>query len=152
MAMDLTAGAELPAFVRETGLPNWNRYAAVNDEFIPIHMEDEAGRAAGFPTAIGMGNLLWSYAHILLRDWMGEHGRIEQVSAKFQQPNLRNTTVTVHGRVAEASPADGGARVAVELWTTDDTGRTLTTGQATVWVDAAAYRSAGAGPHAEESG
>jgi hypothetical protein len=39
-------GDELPPFVRTTGFDNWNRYAAVNDEFVPIHMDDDAGRAA----------------------------------------------------------------------------------------------------------
>ena len=38
-------GEEIPAFVRQTGFDNWNRYAAVNDEFVPIHMDDEAGQA-----------------------------------------------------------------------------------------------------------
>lgn len=133
--MDITPGAELPAFVRTTDFAHWNRYAAVNDEFIPIHMDDEAGREAGFSGAIGMGNLVWSYFHNMLRDWIGEQGRIEQVRAKFQLPNLRGSTITAHGKVAEVT-ADGDAwRVLVELWTDDDSGRTLATGQATVWVN-----------------
>src|SRR5881398_3196658 len=44
MAVDrdtVTIGTELPVFVRTTGFHNWNRYAAVNDEFVPIHMDDE---------------------------------------------------------------------------------------------------------------
>ena len=68
MAVDrdtVTVGTELPPFVRTTGFHNWNRYAAVNDEFVPIHMDDEAGRAQGFAGAFGMGNLMWSYLHSL---------------------------------------------------------------------------------------
>ena len=42
--MDVTVGQELAPFVREAGFPAWNRYAAVNDEFIPIHMDDAAGQ------------------------------------------------------------------------------------------------------------
>ena len=79
MAVDrdtVTVGTELPPFVRTTGFHNWNRYAAVNDEFVPIHMDDEAGRAQGFAGAFGMGNLMWSYLHNLVRDWMGDDGRI----------------------------------------------------------------------------
>lgn len=30
----------IPPYVRTTGLANWNRYAAVNDELILIHMDD----------------------------------------------------------------------------------------------------------------
>ena len=71
MAVDrntVTVGAELPVFVRTTGFHNWNRYAAVNDEFVPIHMDDEAGRASGQAGAFGMGNLRWSYLLNALRD------------------------------------------------------------------------------------
>ena len=71
---ELTVGTEIPVFQRATGLQNWNRYAAVNDEFVDIHMDDDAGRAAGFPTAFGMGNLQWSYLHTMLRDWIGDDG------------------------------------------------------------------------------
>ena len=47
-ALGLGIGDEIPTFVREnTGLHHFNRYAAVNEEFVPIHMDDEAGREAG---------------------------------------------------------------------------------------------------------
>jgi len=71
-----TVGQEFPEFVRDSDFAYWNRYAAVNDEFIPIHMWDEAGRAAGYPTAFGMGNLTWAYLHIALHEWFGEHATI----------------------------------------------------------------------------
>src|ERR1044071_1902303 len=83
------SGADLPAFARTTGFHNWNRYAAVNDEFVPIHMDDEAGRAQGFPGAFGMGNLMWSYLHNLVRDWIGDDGRIVTMSCSFRSPHLR---------------------------------------------------------------
>ena len=44
---ELAVGQEIPEFQRATGLHNWNRYAAVNYEFVDIHMDDEAGQAAG---------------------------------------------------------------------------------------------------------
>src|SRR5580698_5860019 len=94
-------GEEIPAFVRQTGFPNWNRYAAVNDEFVPIHMDDEAGRAAGNGAAFGMGNLQWSYLHNVVREWMGDEGRIERLTCQFRAPNLKGQTVMGRGRVTE---------------------------------------------------
>ena len=70
--MTVKVGDELPTFTRETGFANWNRYAAVNDEFVPIHMDDAAGEAAGNGGAFGMGNLQWAYLHNMLRSWVGE--------------------------------------------------------------------------------
>src|SRR4051794_4165056 len=59
---DVTIGDELPAWSRKTDFMNWNRYAAVNDEFVYIHMDDEAGRSAlNEQGAFGMGNLRYAY-------------------------------------------------------------------------------------------
>ena len=98
--MDVTVGQELPPFVREAGFPAWNRYAAVNDEFIPIHMEDAAGTAAGYSGAFGMGNLQWAYLHCLLREWLaGTDGRIVKVQCQFRLASEQHHTVTAKGVV-----------------------------------------------------
>ena len=58
---DVNVGDEMPPWSRKTGFMNWNRYAAVNDEFVPFHMDDEAGRAAkNEQGAFGMGNLRYA--------------------------------------------------------------------------------------------
>ena len=54
-------GDVLPVFERTTDFPEWNRYAAVNDEFIDVHMSADAARAAGQPDVFGMGNLRVGY-------------------------------------------------------------------------------------------
>ena len=127
MATDLSLGAELVQ-TRKTGFPEWNRFAAVNDEFIPLHMDDEAGQAQGFPGAIGMGNLIWSYFHAMLRGAMGEGGRIETISARYWQPNLRNSTLTLTAKVTEAD----GLRVTLELLALYEAERRLMSCQAVV--------------------
>src|SRR3978361_1448213 len=94
---DVAVGDELPPFTRVTGFANWNRYAAVNDEFVPIHMDDEAGKAAGYPTAFGMGNLQWSYLHNVIREWGGADVRILKIACQFRAPNVKGQEVTAHG-------------------------------------------------------
>ena len=44
---DIEVGQQVPAFERETDFMNWNRYAAVNDEFVYLHMDDAVAKAAG---------------------------------------------------------------------------------------------------------
>ena len=122
MAVDrdtVTAGTELPVFVRTTGFHNWNRYAAVNDEFVPIHMDDDAGRAQGFPGAFGMGNLMWSYLHNLVRDWMGDDGRIVKMGCSFRSPNLRGMTVEARGTVTAVRDDNGERLVDLDLVVVD---------------------------------
>jgi acyl dehydratase len=117
MTTTVTVGTEVPEYVRTTDFANWNRYAAVNDEFVPIHMDDEAGRAAGFPSAFGMGNLLWSYLHNMLREWIdasfGGEARIVRVECSFRSPNLRGQTVAARGTVT--SVREAGAATLVDL-------------------------------------
>ncbi|OZC76326.1 hypothetical protein CH304_17430 [Rhodococcus sp. 15-649-1-2] len=129
---DVSVGQSLPPFSRTTGLENWNRFAAVNYEFVDIHMDDEAGRAAGYDSAFGMGNLLWSYLHCMLRDWLGDHGRIVEVRCQFRGPNTKGMKLTAGGTVSAVR--DEGARrvVDLEIWISDSDGTVLTPGAATV--------------------
>jgi len=136
--MQLSLGDELPPLVRQTGFAHWNRYAAVNDEFIPIHMDDEAAREAGFPIAIGMGNLVWSYFHNMLRGWMGEGGRIEKIGARYWQPNLRESTLTLRAKVTAMSREADATHVTLELLAHDADERRLASGEAVVRLAAPA--------------
>jgi hypothetical protein len=56
-------GDHVPALERTTVFAHWNRYAAVNDEFIDVHMSTDAAQAAGQPDVFGMGNLRVAYVH-----------------------------------------------------------------------------------------
>lgn len=134
----VTVGEELRPFTRVTGLENWNRFAAVNSEFVPIHMDDEAGRAAGHPTAIGMGNLQWSYLHNLIRDWLADRGRIERLEVQFRGRNTKGMTVSAKGVVTAVEELTGtGQRATLSVWTEDQDGNTLTRGTAAVRLDRA---------------
>lgn len=108
-------GDALPVFERHTGLENWNRYAAVSDEFADTHMDDEIGRAAGYPGAFGMGDLQVAYFHNVLRTWLGTRGRIVRVTARFHNPNLKNTVVRIEGSVREVGPIERSGEHAVTL-------------------------------------
>ncbi|KJV03543.1 MULTISPECIES: MaoC/PaaZ C-terminal domain-containing protein [Nocardiaceae] len=126
-----TVGEELTPFTRDTGFANWNRYAAVNDEFVPIHMDDEAGRIAGQSGAFGMGNLQWSYLHNLVRQWAGDNAVILSMSCQFRKPNTKGT-VTAHGRVTSVDSTEEGTEVGLELWTEDAVGDKMAPGAARV--------------------
>ena len=124
----MQVGDQLPPFSRRTDFDNWNRYAAVNDEFLPHCMNDEAARSEGFPKAFGMGNLQWSYVHSLLRQFIGADGCIQRVDVQFRNPNLRGQTVTAYGTVTAVE----GKQVSIDLWTQEDEGVQLAVGSARV--------------------
>jgi len=131
----LEVGAELGPFVRETGFPAWNRYAAVNDEFIPIHMDDAAGQAAGYPGAFGMGNLQFAYLASLIRGWAGDSGRLVRLTCQFRGPDNKGTTVTAKGVIDAIRTEDGVTYADLTVWTEDQDGGKMAPGKAVVAFD-----------------
>ncbi|MBM9464053.1 hypothetical protein JL108_11390 [Aeromicrobium sp. YIM 150415] len=129
--MTVSIGDELSAGPRRSGFAEWNRFAAVNDEFVPIHMDDEEGRRAGYPSAIAMGRLLWSYAHRLLRDWQ-PGCRILSVSLQFRRPLVRDGLFDVRARVTGLRSAAGEEVVDLDVWIEDEAGTVLAPGRASV--------------------
>jgi acyl dehydratase len=128
-------GDELPRFTRKTGFPAWNRFAAVNDEFVPIHMDDEAAQAAGLPGAIGMGLLQVAYLHNMVRDWLADRGRIVSFSCRFGSPNLKGQVVSARGKVTSVSGTEGRVEVGLEIWTEDEAGQRLAPGTCNVILE-----------------
>jgi acyl dehydratase len=125
-------GDEIPTFERMSSFHAWNRYAAVNEEFVPIHMDDEAGRAAGNSGAFAMGNLQVAYLHALLRQWMGDDGRIVSVACQMRAPNMRGLRTIARGRVTDVRNVGSETLVDLEVWTETEEGTVLAPGTATV--------------------
>ena len=105
---DVNVGDDIPSFTRQTDLMHWNRYAAVNDEFVYIHMDDEAGRAAANePGAFGMGNLRWAYLLNMLREWVGDEVDVRELGVQFRAINQKNDVLTCVGTVTEKTEENG---------------------------------------------
>lgn len=105
----------IPTYVRTTGLANWNRYAAVNDEFIDIHMDDEAAKAVGMPGVFGMGNLRIAYLHNLLADWLGDDGDIVDFRCEFRGLNMKGDVLTCAATPTSDGEVDGLRTTTLEL-------------------------------------
>ena len=112
---DVQIGDEVPAFSRETDFMNWNRYAAVNDEFVYIHMDDAYGKAAGQGEAFGMGNLRWSYIFNSLRDWAGDEAEIREVEMQFRAINHKHDVLRTYGKVTDKKQENGENIIVLEV-------------------------------------
>ena len=122
----------IPPYVRTTGLANWNRYAAVNDEFIDIHMDDDAAKAVGMPGVFGMGNLRIAYLHNLLADWLGDDGDIVDFRCEFRGLNMKGDTLTCTASPVAEGSVDGLRTTTVDLSVKNQDDIETTPGQATV--------------------
>jgi acyl dehydratase len=135
---DIEVGQRIPPFVRTTDLMNWNRFAAVNDEFLFVHMDDDAGKAAGQGAAFGMGNLRWAYVLNALRDWLGDDAEILELNMQFRAINHKNDVLTASGVVTEKSRREGANIVRLTIDVTNQDGAATAPGYAVVSVPARA--------------
>ena len=129
---DVSVGDEVPAFQRETDFMNWNRFAAVNDEFVYLHMDDEVGKAAGQGAAFGMGNLRYTYVLNALRDWIGDEAEIREISMQFRAINHKHDVLTTHCFVTDKTVEDGEHRVYLEVDVRNQDDKATSPGQAVV--------------------
>ena len=130
---DVQVGDEMPTWARKTDFMNWNRYAAVNDEFVYFHMDDDAGRAAkNEQGAFGMGNLRYAYIVNALRDWIGDEAEIREVGCQYRAINQKNDVLTVTGKVTEKKVEDGANLVVLETNVVNQDGAATCPGHAVV--------------------
>jgi acyl dehydratase len=104
---DVEVGQTIPMFERKTDFMHWNRYAAVNEEYVYVHMDDEAGRAAGQGAAFGMGNLRWAYVLNALRAWIGDEAEVKELGMQFRAINFKNDVLRTEGVITEKKQVDG---------------------------------------------
>lgn len=129
---DIQEGQEVPTFERTTDFMNWNRYAAVNDEFVYLHMDDEAGKVSGYGAAIGMGNLRFAYLHDMLRQWIGDSGDIKELGVQYRRENLKNDRLVSWGKVEKKYTKDGEHLVELSVGVRNQKGEESTPGKAVV--------------------
>lgn len=129
---DVKEGEEIPTFVRQTDLMHWNRYAAVNDEFVYIHMDADYAKSIGQPDVFGMGNLRLAYLHNLLRDWMGDEGDIKRLGCQYRALNFRGDVLTARGLITRKYEENGEYLVDLDVWVENQNGDNTCPGVATV--------------------
>jgi len=130
---EITPGERLPPFVAPRGIEAWNRFADVNDEFVAVHMDDDAGRRAGNEAgAFGMGNLRLSYIANMLRGWAGDDVEIRELRVEYRSRHQKDDVLTATGTVVAVEAAEGEGRVTIAVDVVTDDGRSTAPGTAIV--------------------
>ena len=131
---DVAIGDSIPEFSRKTDFMNWNRFAAVNDEFVYLHMDDEIGKLAGQGAAFGMGNLRYSYVLNALRTWTGDEAEVRELSMQFRSVNHKNDVLTTRGVVVDKCTVDGEHQIHLEIDVRNQRDESTSPGRAVVVV------------------
>ena len=130
---DVTVGMQVTPFERDTHFEEWNRYAAVNDEFVSFHMDDSAGRAAGNERgSFGMGNLRLSYLVNMILGWAGDHAEVRRLSVQYRQLNQQHDHLLCIGEVVGKDVVNGEHLVELRVDVLNQENMGTTPGSATL--------------------
>ena len=129
---DVEEEEQIPSFTRAPNLMEWNRYAAVNDEFVYIHMDVDKAQAAGMKDVFGMGNLRLAYLHNMLRDWIGVTGDIKRVDVQHRSLNYKDEKLVCKATVTKKYAEGGENLVDLDLAVENPEGKNASQGTATV--------------------
>ena len=111
MAIDvdgLKPGYAIPEWEREGPL---HRVAAVDGDFSDHHIDDEAGRHEGFEGAFIIAPLSHAYLHGMLREWIGEQGRIIGIDTRLKRPRAPKLQFAMTSAAREAIAMMGPLRL-----------------------------------------
>ncbi len=128
----LKQGDAVPDWTRTTDLSHWNRYAAINHEFVPIHMDPADAVKAGQADVFGMGNLRISYLHNALYDWLAGRGDIVDFRCEFRGLNFKGDRLTCKGVVTGKQQREGARLVQLELAVENQDAKNTCPGEATL--------------------
>ncbi|MCL6637072.1 MAG: MaoC family dehydratase N-terminal domain-containing protein [Alicyclobacillus sp.] len=91
-------------------------YAKAAGDRNPIHLDEEAARAAGLDGVVVHG--MWTMAQLgrLLMEAAGPHGRLRQFAVRFVDVVRPGDTLVCTGVVTDVQTSSGEVCVACDLW------------------------------------
>jgi acyl dehydratase len=111
----VNVGDELPAIEVRITRDQLVRYAGAALDFNPIHWNEGFAKDVGLPDVIAHGMLTMALAGRVVTDWLGDPGRLIDLSARFTRPVVVPNTpdgalVEFAGKVGAIND-DGTARI-----------------------------------------
>jgi acyl dehydratase len=104
--------SELEPFTWEVTREQISAYAEASGDRNPIHLDDDAARAAGLPGVIAHGMLGMAQLANFVVAYAGDHRRLRKLRCRFAGMILPGDTITFSGHVA--GEAEGLVRLELE--------------------------------------
>jgi acyl dehydratase len=113
---DVSPGEELPAAERVVTREDVQAYAVASGDQNPLHLDDEAARAAGFPGIIAHGMLTLGHLTSCIVAWAGDASALARVRVQFRAPVFVGETIVAGGTVKALDPERRTATL--DVWVT----------------------------------
>jgi acyl dehydratase len=91
--------SEIPTLARVVTADDVRAYAEAGGDRNPLHVDDEAARAAGFPGVIAHGMFTMGHLSACIARWAGGPERIRRITAQFRAPVFMGEEIVAGGRV-----------------------------------------------------
>lgn len=91
--------SEIPTLARVVTAEDVRAYAEAGGDRNPLHVDDDAARAAGFPGVIAHGMFTMGHLSACIARWAGGPERIRRLSAQFRAPVFMGEEIVAGGRV-----------------------------------------------------
>ena len=112
---DVSQGDELPSLERVITREDVKAYADASGDQNPLHQDDEAARAAGFPGIIAHGMFTLGHLTSCIVAWAGESA-LARVRVQFRAPVFVGEMIVAGGTVKALDPERRTATL--DVWVT----------------------------------
>ncbi len=132
-ASALEAGDQAPEFIIEdVNRTMLARYAGASGDMNPMHTDDTAAQAVGYPGVFAHGMFSAGIAAQWLSRWLG-HENLRTFKVRFKKQVWPGDTLSFNAEVVEVerSGRNGTTVIAVDLLVTNQDGTTVLEGSAT---------------------
>jgi len=109
-------------------------YAGASGDYNPLHTDDPAAKAMGYPGAFAHGMLSMGMTSKMLTNWVGD-GQLTKYGVRFVAQVWPGDTLTAKATVKEIREEDGQKVVDLDLVTVNQEGKPVVTGYASARVD-----------------
>jgi len=105
------------------------RYSGASGDLNPMHYDDTAATAAGFPSVFSQGMHQAALLATFATDWLGA-GNLRRFSVRFREQVWPGDVLTCSATVTSVTPVDHARLVTIDLVCVRQTGGTALAGSA----------------------
>jgi acyl dehydratase len=111
---DVAVADDVPTLTRVVTREDVKAYAELSGDRNPLHQDDEAARAAGFPGIIAHGMFTMGHLAACISAWAGGPERVTRLSAQFRAPVFMGEEIVAGGSVKAVD--DERTIALIECW------------------------------------
>lgn len=136
----LRVGDELPTLIKPAiDRIQIARFAGAANDYDPMHIDETAARASGFPTVFAHALMPMGFMSQFISEWL-KGGRMTRLAVRFVKLVWPGDIISCKGRVLARRRDDQGRYFAdVDLWAENQRGELVLKGHSTSYVNIHPY-------------